>query len=44
MFVDVGVQIKLTGQDLDSIIHDLRQENKILQNLRRDNNGSDFVG
>ncbi|KAL5245214.1 hypothetical protein ACI65C_012624 [Semiaphis heraclei] len=31
MFVDVGVQTKQTGEDLDKIIHDLRREKKILQ-------------
>jgi len=37
MFVDVGVQTKLTGEELDKTIQDLRREKKILQQklLRR---------
>jgi len=39
MFVDVGVQTKLTGEELDKTIKDLRREKKILQQklLRRNN-------
>uniref|UniRef100_A0A2S2NCP3 THAP9-like helix-turn-helix domain-containing protein n=1 Tax=Schizaphis graminum TaxID=13262 RepID=A0A2S2NCP3_SCHGA len=39
MFIDVGVQTKLTGQELDTTINNLRREKKILQQklIRSDN-------
>jgi len=39
MFVDFGVQTKLTGEELDKTIKDLRREKKILQQklIRRNN-------
>ncbi|KAF0748144.1 THAP domain-containing protein 2-like [Aphis craccivora] len=38
MFVDVGVQTKLTGEKLDKTLHDLRRNKRILQQkfIRRD--------
>ena len=44
MFVDVGVQTKLTGEELDKTIQDLRREKKILQQklIRRNNRVSNM--
>lgn len=44
MFVDVGVQTTLTGEELDKTIQDLRREKKILQQklIRRNNRVSNM--